>query len=304
MNYFLKWEASGPRPSHPIIINGREVGGGMECFGPGDLEMVRAANLAGCGVFHVVNSFDWENISRLSGRKKENVTGIRFWCADFDGMPFSKQEKLVNSFEEPSVVVKSKNSLHVYWKAMNANIANYSSIQKRIYEGLGSDRAINHEAVTLRTPGFFHMKDPDDPVMVEKIFESSAIYSEETFSRLLDKRFGTMKFSEAPRAHKSFEPKGNSFFDKLSSLDQGDILVRLSGKLSGDTIELKRGSGQNKNIWVNGECSEAWVDGFGKIGSRNNGGPTALQWIEYYGYSKQQAIEFLKTNITELEGES
>jgi hypothetical protein len=53
-------------------------------------------------------------------RNKESATKIVTWCCDIDNMSKQDQWKLVDQSPlKPSMIVESKNSLHLYWFAID-----------------------------------------------------------------------------------------------------------------------------------------------------------------------------------------
>ena len=263
-------------------------------------EEAREINLKGFGVFHAVNEFHWERIQKNGkGRTIENISKINYWTVESDSLSIDEQLEKINDFCSPTQVIRSKKSLHVYWGALNGTLEAYRTIQEGLCKIFCGDAALKNPAQVLRAPGFYHMKNPNDPFLVESIFKRDIAYKQESLYYLLERRGALEK--KKPVAKKiTTIATGDGFFSRLDSLNQGDVLLALNGKLSGDLIELKRGSGRNKNIWVNGKSTEAFVDAEGKIGSSKGGGPTALQWVKYYGYSTKDAIEILKQTIPTL----
>lgn len=70
-------------------------------------------------------------------------------------------------------------------------------------------------------------------------------------------------------------------------------LEKLSGaeELKGEVIDFKQNSNGTHQIIVDGKSTGCWIDHNGFIGSNDKGGPTAIQWIEWYGYSTEDAYK-------------
>lgn len=116
------------------------------------------ANTNGCGVFVTINQTDG------TGRKRDNILGLRAVFCDFDDIePGAGSGAL-----PPSMIVQSKNGKHVYWLiAPNEELSRWSGIQLAMAQKLGADPACHDLSRVMRVPGFWHRKDPDDPFMVE-----------------------------------------------------------------------------------------------------------------------------------------
>lgn len=256
-----------------------------------DYKEAQVENEKGFGIFWTVNGFK-ENSIRESGfgRSIENVCEIYSWAMENDLDTIKDQASKIKALGlSPSLVIRSKRSLQAYWNAKNGTKENYKEITSMLQKLLNGDNKITHPAVVLRAPFYSHMKNPIKPFVCSIVHQSESIYEEEFFTNALKKKCKELGLLERPS-------KKRELPEIFSNEDQKIVLARLSGasELNGDKIEFAR-SGPNKyNIVVNGKTCEAWVDEFGKIGSRSGGGPTALQWISYYGYSKEQAKEILR----------
>ncbi len=98
---------------------------------------------------------------------------------DIDDYPIELQIKLVNAFPlKPSIVIKTKKSLHVYWLINDGDINLFREIQEMLIAYWGSDDSICNESRAMRFPGFYHNK--EEPVMVEVIqYEPSLKYTQD-----------------------------------------------------------------------------------------------------------------------------
>lgn len=111
------------------------------------------------GVFYVVNG---------GGQSQNKVTTVRAHFIDFDDFPFEEQLQRLNGFElEPSIIVKTKKSLHCYWLIDNGNVRLFTQIQQRLNQYFGSDGKIKDLSRVMRLYGFEHRKAA--PVMVTLI---------------------------------------------------------------------------------------------------------------------------------------
>lgn len=131
----------------------------------------------GAGIYFTVNQTDG------AGRKTENITRIRAYMIDCDGLstPAAKHaaiERLYATGLKPSAIVETKNGLHAYWYSTGEERIDpheYRRVNRRLAHHYGAD--INATDITrvLRVPGFPHQKDPRNPFMVTLISEDPTL---------------------------------------------------------------------------------------------------------------------------------
>lgn len=129
-------------------------------------------NKDGFGIFWTPNKFNGD-------RKTENLEKIRYWFVDIDGG--EKKEiynRLVTAIIKPTYIVETKNGFHGYFEAENATEDNFRIIQKGLIKKFRGDPACKDVSRLLRVPGYFHRKDPNNPFLVKKVFESGKSYKE------------------------------------------------------------------------------------------------------------------------------
>lgn len=113
------------------------------------------ANKRGAGVHVTVNLTD-----DSGKRQTENIIAPRAVFMDFDGV-----EPIGNWAVEPSMVVRSRNGVHVYWLLHpTADLDTWLHMQAVLAEIFGSDKEMAKVATTIRVPGFMHNK--QDPFFV------------------------------------------------------------------------------------------------------------------------------------------
>ena len=119
-------------------------------------------NKKGYGIFWVLNDFE-------GARKKENLTKINYWFCDIDKGTKAEQLKRIKSLLiQPSFVVETKNGYHCYWAVEGeATLENFERIEEALIKLLDGDVHCKDPLRLLRSPGFYHMKDPDAPFMVD-----------------------------------------------------------------------------------------------------------------------------------------
>lgn len=128
------------------------------------------------GIFFVVN---------FGGDYDENITRINAQFVGMDDMSFEEQQKAVDSFPlPPSLVIKTRKSLHVYWFMKNAAVEKFRSIQQQLIKHFHGDPVCVNESRVMRLPGFYHCK--QEPVMVTCVsFHPERKYTQEQLSQVL-----------------------------------------------------------------------------------------------------------------------
>jgi putative DNA primase/helicase len=127
-------------------------------------------NSRGRGVFNAVN---------VGGHSDAAITDIKAQFFEMDDVPLEEQLKRIQEFPlEPSIIVKTRKSLHVYFLMRNAQVAKFRHIQKRLVAHFGADPACVNESRVMRVPNFYHCK--AEPLMVGCIkFNPELRYTQE-----------------------------------------------------------------------------------------------------------------------------
>lgn len=109
------------------------------------------------GIFFVVN---------YGGQTDADIKRINAQFVESDELSLDEQEKQIMAFPlKPSLIIKTRKSLHTYWFIKNGDVSRFRGIQKALVEQFHGDPACVNESRVLRLPGFNHCK--EDPVMVE-----------------------------------------------------------------------------------------------------------------------------------------
>lgn len=125
----------------------------------GVMETLKKHNAKNRGIFFVVN---------YGGHEDADIIRINAQFVECDSLSFEEQLAAIEAFPiEPSLIVKTKKSLHTYWLMRNASVEDFRRVQKRLIAKFNGDPACVNESRVLRLPGFFHCK--EEPVMVECI---------------------------------------------------------------------------------------------------------------------------------------
>jgi putative DNA primase/helicase len=139
-------------------------------------QFLRNHNDKGRGIFFVVN---------FGGHEDDEIKRINAQFVEMDNAPLDEQLRLVQSFAlEPSLIVKTRKSLHCYWLMKKASVQKFRHIQKQLVTQFDGDPACVNESRVFRLPGFYHCK--QEPIMVECIkFNPELRYTQEQLSELL-----------------------------------------------------------------------------------------------------------------------
>jgi P4 family phage/plasmid primase-like protien len=149
-------------------------------------ELVRL-NRAGAGIFVMVNEGDGQ------GRAAANARALRALFVDDDSGALTPSALGL----APSVVVQSKNGLHVYWRLRPGEaLSTFTQAQEALAAALGTDPAVKDLPRVMRVPGFIHAKDPADPFLVRLVQVCDISY---TVAEVLEGNGATLTAPEPPR---------------------------------------------------------------------------------------------------------
>ena len=139
-------------------------------------KVLMAHNEANRGIFFVVNS------GGNSDRKINKINAQFFEC---DTLSLEEQLENISKFPlEPSIIVQTKKSLHVYFLIKNGKVEKFRDIQKKLAKHFNGDGSCINESRVMRVPGFYHCK--EDPVRVKCIkFNPNLFYTQEDLEREL-----------------------------------------------------------------------------------------------------------------------
>jgi len=120
-------------------------------------DTLKKHNAKNRGIYFVINH---------GGHEDVDINRINAQFVEMDEGSFDGQWAKVEAFPlPPSLVVKTRKSLHCYWLMKNAKIETFRRVQKRLVAQFGGDPACINESRVFRLPGFYHCK--EEPVMVE-----------------------------------------------------------------------------------------------------------------------------------------
>lgn len=246
-------------------------------------------NKAGYDIFWVVNEF--EGPRRLA----KNLTKINYWFIEVDDVDKETQLRtLKNSPLRPSLIVESKRGFHAYWRAKEATLENWRPVMSRLVNFFSSDPKATDPLRLLRAPGFYHLKDPEDPFFVGVVWESEVEYAE---SRLL------LVFQPSSKHEPAVSPTfpvgtvgSGGFWHTVGQLRADEALLRLSGHwlCNGEMITLAslRSNG-TRNVIVNGKETGLFIGQHGRLHGMKLGTSIAT-WVKWYGWEWRTIAEEFK----------
>lgn len=140
------------------------------------IETLKEHNKHNRGIFYVVN---------YGGHNDADITRINAQFVEMDEGTFEEQQAKIDAFGlPPSMVIKTRKSLHTYWFVTDAKVEKFRGIQKGLVKHFGGDPMYVNESRVMRLPGFMHCK--QEPVEVECIcFHPERKYTQEQLAELL-----------------------------------------------------------------------------------------------------------------------
>ena len=164
------------------------------------------------GIFFVVNG----NGHTDAEVKRGKTCKAQFM--EIDDKPMKEQIAIINAFPlKPSIIVRTRKSLHCYWLLENGDIRYFRNLQQRLALYFNSDTSIKNESRTMRLPTFYHCK--QEPIRVEVIhFEPQLKYKQKQLDEILPKLKATAQQKKQ---------KSNTAADNVNSYGAGERVQRL-----------------------------------------------------------------------------
>ena len=257
------------------------------------LEHLDMRNKAGAWIFFSVNGMEWR-------RGKDSVTTINAWICEIDDMDKEFQKQLIEFCPlKPSLIIESKNGFHLYWYAKDWTKENRVKICNWLRNFFDWDsKAITIERV-LRLPWYFHMKDEKEPFEITMFWgdlefhtEADMLFHYSNTESVADKKERKTNLKYEISQYK----EDDNFRERAGKLDTKKMLEAISwtSYVSGEVITFKRNGDWCEQIFVNWKSTSSWIDKNGLIGSHDKGGPTRLQWVNWYGVADyKQLYQFI-----------
>ena len=248
-------------------------------------KVLMAHNEANRGIFFVVNS------GGNSDRKINKINAQFFEC---DTLSLEEQLENISKFPlEPSIIVQTKKSLHVYFLIKNGKGEKFRDIQKKLAKHFNGDGSCINESRVMRVPGFYHCK--EDPVRVKCIkFNPNLFYTQEDLERELS-------YSES-----EFIVNDDNYIRKEETNKAGKNLSRENLKRLDNTRNsnkenlkwLEPTSSLNEENLGESECTSNLLSEISDIVIENNG-ENLESYISNYNSNLQESTLLSKENISE-----
>lgn len=248
-------------------------------------KILMAHNEANRGIFFVVNS------GGNSDRKINKINAQFFEC---DTLSLEEQLENISKFPlEPSIIVQTKKSLHVYFLIKNGKVEKFRDIQKKLAKHFNGDGSCINESRVMRVPGFYHCK--EDPLRVKCIkFNPNLFYTQEDLEKELS--YSESKFivndDNYIRKEETNKAENNLSRENLKRLDN----TRNSNKENLKWLEPTRSL--NEENLGESECTSNLLSEISDIGIENNG-ENLESYISNYNSNLQESTLLSKENISE-----
>ncbi len=256
-------------------------------------DMIALNTSTTAGIFFTPNGFP----KFPKGEKLELCSRINAWYVESDKGSINEQyERLCNSPLEPSIMIKTKSSIHAYWLVKGeASRESFKNIALGLCDVFQGDTACAHRSRVLRVPGFYHQKKGEKTKveLLKKTYDMR--YTEEEMIKAFPHK-------EEVKTEYIKSSNGDMFWDWIGDLNCKSALINLSGSsmVQGETYSFRHRQGNSEYIDINGKVSGCWLDESGLIGSDKpgatgkGGGPTIIQWLEWYGNTKAEIATWAK----------
>lgn len=111
------------------------------------------------GIYFVINQ---------GGHEDADIKRINAQFMECDNLSLEEQLERIQAFPlEPSLIVKTRKSLHCYWLMKKATVERFRYVQRQLIAHFNADPACVNESRVFRIPGFNHCK--EEPIPVECI---------------------------------------------------------------------------------------------------------------------------------------
>lgn len=248
-------------------------------------KVLMAHNEANRGIFFVVNS------GGNSDRKINKINAQFFEC---DTLSLEEQLENISKFPlEPSIIVQTKKSLHVYFLIKNGKVEKFRDIQKKLAKHFNGDGSCINESRVMRVPGFYHCK--EEPVRVKCIkFNPNLFYTQKDLERELscsESEF-IVNDDDYIRKEETNKEGRNLNEGKLENVEPVSNLSKRNLERREDTRSL------NEENLGESECTSNLLSEISDIGIENNG-ENLESYISNYHSDLQESTLLNKENISE-----
>jgi len=140
------------------------------------LEVLQKHNNQDRGIYFVIN---------YGGHEDSEIKRVNAQFMEMDDLPLDEQLAKIQAFAlEPSLIVKTRKSLHCYWLINDGKLERFRHIQRQLIAHSGADPSCVNESRVFRIPAFNHCK--EEPVLVECIkFNPELRYTQQELENIL-----------------------------------------------------------------------------------------------------------------------
>lgn len=258
----------------------------------GNLELMEDINSNGAGVFFSVNSME------RGKRSISSVTGVNARICEMDDYTKEEQKQKIHDCPiRPSMVVESKKSYHMYRFSEDGTVEKRKEICKGLRDYFDWDPAVVDISRVLRVPGYYHLKDRDDPYMIECVYFDG---KKRTEQEMLNAYPYTPPIPKIVKARKI---EGNDFREVVNQWSASGMLQRLSSTslVNGESITFEQNTNGTQQILIDGKATWCWIDTGDKIGSNDEWGPSRVNWVIWYGNIDYKGLsKWIEDNCSDL----
>lgn len=284
---------------------------GKEGVYPIDRNQVKKYNDEGWDIFWTPQEFP------KGKRKKEDLISVRYICGDFDNISDDQLRDCIRFTLLPTMIVRTRSGFHVYWQlsdplvnrpGLDEEFRNF--VMDRLVNTIGADARAADVARLLRVPNTRYWSDSkgnvynDQVIMNELIYNSGRQYTWKQLEKFLPTKRITHKpttlpiqtYNAAPKQLPiSTKTKGN-FWEVANAIPPKQALQRLSGSyhIQGEHITFKPIGAGKERILINGKPHHMWIAPDGSIGSSDGGGPSIVNWLNWYHQDMAKVASIIK----------
>lgn len=135
------------------------------------------------------------HISINEAHTDKDVKKVNAQFFEIDDLSMERQWEIIQKLNvEPSVIVKTRKSYHVYFIIKDGKLSRFREIQMRLAYTYGGDMQKRNESTCMRIPGFYHNK--KDPIKVELVkCDPNLVYTQDE----VIKGLSLLKLPEKPK---------------------------------------------------------------------------------------------------------
>lgn len=206
--------------------------------------------------------------------------------------------KKIHSFKlKPTVIIETRNGIHVYWKVNDCKVEDFEPLQKRMIQYFKSDEKVHDLSRVMRLPNYYWTKDINNNFLCNVIEHNDTEYNIHDFDNLLP-----------PIINKKDNKENKSTTNhKKATLDKPNINVNEYPSTNIEYIKKKDWKGLNKLIFNKYNDNEDTSTPIYKSMTLipNNGGTSILQIpVKVFNFKKDVYDYLYQQDLREYLGVS